>query len=312
MQTRKSISFGQFDRLVTKAKSVPIELIAERYRLHLRGRIEREGPCRICGGTDRFSINVKKQLWNCRGCQKGGDVIALVQHLDGADFRTAVQTVLGQAPSETCSKPGQFSGKAKQQTDDYERDQHRKANWLWQHRKPILDTPAERYLREVRGYRSLIPATLAYLAPSRPEHHPALISAFTVVEEIEPGVLATPRAVKAIHLTLLRPDGTDKAVVKPNKLVIASPLGHPITLAPPNDLLGLAITEGIEDGLSVYQATGLGVWAAGSAAYMPALADVVPRYVCAVTIFAHDDDAGHTNATALAQRLDERGFEVRI
>jgi hypothetical protein len=30
---------------------------------------------------------------------------------------------------------------------------------------------------------------------------------------------------------------------------------RPITLAPPNDLLELAVTEGIEDGLSVYRAT---------------------------------------------------------
>ena len=62
------------------------------------------------------------------------------------------------------------------------------------------------------------------------------------------------------------------------------PRGAPIVLAPVNDGLGLAITEGIEDGLSVYAATGLGVWAAGSAPLMPALADAVPNYVQCVTI----------------------------
>jgi hypothetical protein len=59
---------------------------------------ERHGSCPRCGGVDRFSINVTKQLWNCRGCQRGGDVIALVQHLDICDFLTAVATLAGHGP----------------------------------------------------------------------------------------------------------------------------------------------------------------------------------------------------------------------
>ena len=47
-------------------------------------------------------------------------------------------------------------------------------------------------------------------------------------------------------------------------------------LAPMNDLLGLAITEGVEDALSIHAATGLGAWAAGAASRLPALADAVP------------------------------------
>ena len=41
----------------------------------------------------------------------------------------------------------------------------------------------------------------------------------------------------------------------------------------------LAITEGIEDRLTVHEATGLGAWAAGSASRMPALAYVLPGYI---------------------------------
>ena len=48
------------------------------------------GPCPLCGGRDRFSINVRKQVFNCRVCQVGGDVIQLVQHLDACDFAKAV------------------------------------------------------------------------------------------------------------------------------------------------------------------------------------------------------------------------------
>jgi putative DNA primase/helicase len=53
------------------------------------------GPCPICGGVDRFAIAPKKRVWNCRQCARGGDVIALVQHLDGVDFREAVERLAG-------------------------------------------------------------------------------------------------------------------------------------------------------------------------------------------------------------------------
>jgi aldose sugar dehydrogenase len=75
--------------------------------------------------------------------------------------------------------------------------------------------------------------------------------------------------------------------------------GWPIGIAPPNDDLGLAITEGIEDALSVQQAIGLGVWAAGSAGRMPALADKVPDYVEIVNA----DDAGRRGAHALTDPM---------
>jgi hypothetical protein len=52
----------------------------------------------VCGGVDRYSFNVNKQLWNCRGCAKGGSVIDLVKHLDGVDFITACTTLAGPPP----------------------------------------------------------------------------------------------------------------------------------------------------------------------------------------------------------------------
>jgi phage/plasmid primase-like uncharacterized protein len=79
-----------------RAGAVPIEDELARRGFHLRGRIERAGPCPVCGGTNRFSINTQKQLWNCRGCGKGGDVIDLVQHIDGCDFNAACTTLIGE------------------------------------------------------------------------------------------------------------------------------------------------------------------------------------------------------------------------
>src|SRR5262245_12674071 len=83
---------------IAKARSVLIEDEIGRRGIALRGRIEREGPCPVCGGTDRFSINTKKQVWNCRICGKGGDIIDLVQHADGVDFIAACTTLAGERP----------------------------------------------------------------------------------------------------------------------------------------------------------------------------------------------------------------------
>src|SRR5262249_25408457 len=53
----------------------------------------RIGPCPNCGGTDRFSINTVKGLFNCRGCNTVGDVIDLVIFLDHCGFEEACETL---------------------------------------------------------------------------------------------------------------------------------------------------------------------------------------------------------------------------
>ena len=114
-------------------------------------RVGREliGPCPVCGGVDRFGVSIAKQLWNCRGCAKGGDVVDLVQHLDGVGFAAAVATLTGEqaAPSAVVKIAPKIGN-----DDDYERRQHAKAAWLWRQRQPITGTIAETYLREARGY----------------------------------------------------------------------------------------------------------------------------------------------------------------
>jgi hypothetical protein len=190
-------------------------------------------------------------------------------------------------------------------------DRAAKARWLWSNRHPIAGSIAERYLR-TRGYSGPLPTTLGFLPARKSDQHPAMVAAFAIPTEPEPGILGQPCNVDAIHLTLLKRDGSGKADVTPNKLFVGSPGCHPIVLAPPNEILGLAISEGIEDGLSIYQATGLGSWAAGAAGAMPALADTVPSYIECVTILAHPDPAGQNGARALANALIARGIEVLV
>jgi hypothetical protein len=90
---------------VQRARAVPIEREIERRGIKLRRiGLELVGACLKCGGDDRFAINTKKQVFNCRGCDKGGDVIALVEHLDGVDFNTACTQLTGQAPPKANGK----------------------------------------------------------------------------------------------------------------------------------------------------------------------------------------------------------------
>src|SRR5690348_7242096 len=90
---------GQFESWVERARAVPIEREIDRRGVKLkRVGAEHVGPCPKCGGDDRFSINNNKGVFNCRGCNVGGDVIALVAHLDGVDFNTACTLLAGPPP----------------------------------------------------------------------------------------------------------------------------------------------------------------------------------------------------------------------
>jgi hypothetical protein len=83
---------------IQQARAVPIESELARRGITLNGKVERTGACPRCGGIDRFAINVKKQLFNCRNCKTGGDVIDFVQWLDGVNFIEACSTLAGPPP----------------------------------------------------------------------------------------------------------------------------------------------------------------------------------------------------------------------
>ena len=288
--------------------------IARGFVLKRSGR-ELVGPCPLCGGHDRFAINVAEQLFNCRGCfGKGRGAIAFVRWLDDVGFRDAVEALIGKRSAPVRQSKSDNVTLAHNSTD-HDRRQHDKARWLWSQRRPITGSIAETYLREVRGITCPLPPTLGFLPSRGPDRHPAMIASFGICEEPEPGVIIAPPNVQAVHLTLLRPDGSGKADTKPNKIMVGSPSGLPIVIAPMNDLLGLAITEGIEDALSVYQATGLGAWAAGSAPHMPRLVSAIEVLAArCVSIFADADadQQGERDAARLAAALNARGTFAEV
>ena len=237
------------------AHCVPIEDEIKRRGIELKRQgAELVGPCPVCGGRDRFGVNTRKQVWNCRKCNVGGDVIALARHVDGCNFVTAVVTLGGDAARKKAAP------QPKRHTKAEDENGASMAAWHWSGRNPITEgTPPWLYLRK-RGYTGPFPATFGYLPPRDP-YPAALIAAFGMADELEPEIIGVPKSVIGVHLTRLTAGG-DKA---PNadgksKIMRGVCMGTPVTLSPPNDLLGLAVTEGLEDGLSV---TNLLAWEFG-------------------------------------------------
>jgi phage/plasmid primase-like uncharacterized protein len=137
------------------ARAVPIERIVDERGIKLRGRVERIGPCPICGGTDRFSVNVKKQVFNCRGCNIGGDVIALAMFLDGCDFRTACTILTGDKASvergdlRRVVDREHIECEQRRREQEARDDERRRLQWagrIWNEGIPIAGTAGEIYL----------------------------------------------------------------------------------------------------------------------------------------------------------------------
>ena len=93
-----------WDAWVARAKATDIAEYAAKLipGLKRNGRNSKElvGPCPQCGGDDRFAISTTKKLFNCRGCHKAGDVIALAGMLASCDFAHACEILTGEPPPE--------------------------------------------------------------------------------------------------------------------------------------------------------------------------------------------------------------------
>jgi len=312
------MSRDKLDALVEQARTRDMMSIAHQHGARLSKYTntgEYAGPCPVCGtGRDRFAINIKKQTFLCRVCGVGGHgPIDLEIFLGGGDFVEAVKrltntTTLGGKHLPTARNAEAAAAHERERERD-EEEQHETASWLWSLRRPSVGSPVECYLR-VRGYAGVIPPTIGYL-PARGEHAHAMISAFALPNEIEPGELGAPLAVRSVHLTKLLPDGSDRIREKQGKIIIGRPLGLPIVISSIGDGLSLAITEGIEDALA-YRAAGFAAWAAGNAALFPTLH--IPDYLTTIIIEQHldADEKGQRATARLRALLAERRVEVII
>lgn len=80
-------SFANLREWVARARSVRLEVALAR-----RG-LKPGDPCPRCGS--RLKLNVATQVWTC--AQHRGDVVGLVEHLDGTNFVGACRALTGTA-----------------------------------------------------------------------------------------------------------------------------------------------------------------------------------------------------------------------
>lgn len=249
---------------------------------------------------------------------EGGSLLDLIMHERRCDLREAADIArdfIGRAPVPiTQRREVQRPPERRTPGADDPEERRRKARFVWSKRRPIEGSPAETYLRaRARGYTGPLASTLAYL-PAQGVHEHALIAAFGLPDEPEPGLLQiADDAVHGVHIIKLNADGSDRIRDKAGKITLGACLGSPIMCASFAECSNaLIIAEGVEKALAAHAVLAVGAWAAGGAARLPALTDVVPAYVDAITILADDDEAGRRHAMTLAQKLQARGFEVRL
>jgi hypothetical protein len=288
--------------IIDAAKAVRVEdEIARRGGLGLkRMGAELIGACPVCGGRDRFSINIKKQIWNCRGCAKGGDVVDLVQHLDGVDFKAAVQTLGG---DET--RPIAPVKPTVHQEKESDQEKTERALRIWDDASEVNGTLAEQYLRRRHLELPGDDEALRFYSPCPfgDTSYPALIALFRDIVTNEP---------RAIHRIALAPGGILIA-----KRMLGRVGGAAIKLDHDADVEhGLAVGEGVETMLAARMRGFRPAWALGSAGTLKTFP--VLDGVDALTIIVDNDppdkngrQAGQQAAADCSQRWTAAGREVR-
>jgi len=172
---------------------------------------------------------------------------------------------------------------------------------VWRACKPATATLVQTYLA-ARGITLPLPDALRFHFCLK---HPAGEEWPVMVALVTHGVDATPLA---IHRTFLARDGSDKAPVEPQKMMLGPCHGGVVRLADANEVL--MVGEGIETCLSAMQASGHPAWAALSTAGLRALD--LPEGVRDVIVLADSDSTGEAAARDCAWRWKRQGRRVRI
>ena len=171
---------------------------------------------------------------------------------------------------------------------------------LWQQAGAADQTIVSKYLR---GRRITLPPppSLRFhprLWQSKDFTGPAMISSLTDASG----------AIRAVHQTWLREDGSDKADIETQRQVKGPSKGCAIRLCPVAGTL--AVAEGIETALSFMQASGIPTWSAGSAGGLRSVN--LPPEVSHVVIAADGDERGEAAAFFAANRFRKQGRTAEV
>lgn len=279
-----------FAEWVAEARAVPITAPLDRVGARLKGASgELVGPCPVCGGRDRFAVNLRKRVFNCRGSGECGDVIALTRYLEACDFRVACEILTGRPP------PGAEAGesaearaarrnalaqreaqRARQSDEDRRtearfRERERRRCWeIWRAGRPLPDTAAEAYL----ALRALVapPGAPLRFLPDHPlyahggfgapivHRGPALVAAIVGPSGRFSGIHATWIDLADADGKVRVADPETGELVTARKVRGSAGGGHIplVDVARPTDLV---IGEGTETVLSVWRAHSTLGWA---------------------------------------------------
>ena len=280
-----------FEQAKRKAREANILDVARRHgalsRLKKIG-VEYVGPCPSCGGEDRFGINPHKigkngkpGLFVCRRCDEGGDAIDLERFLSGTKFRDAVQKLNGAPIVE--ADPGEAA---------------RRARWWAFCRatieetvfglRPVLDSPGENYLRDLRAIDTSLPVIRRALETTAAVGwHPSVY--FSQKDPDEPFHELHGRRLGCIIGIMTDPTtGERLGPISRTYLLDSKKIGKAKTLKrAENERMGVVrlsldtdvrrrgVAEGLETALSLLEMGGVPMWSTGSEGVMRGL-PVIP------------------------------------
>lgn len=267
------------DHRLAEAKDMAMADVVARLELSglVRTGVEMVGPCPVCGGRDRFGINLQTSLFQCRhacGPNAKGDQISLVRHVMGMDFRDALEWLCGPAAglSEADRAERQRIADAnraerEKEVRKWRADTIASARAIWSESQPAGGTPVCDYL-SLRGIDlsrlSALPLSIRYApharytvpADGKPgkwevvHQGPAMICAV-----VDPSGYAT-----AVHRTwldlsqpkgkLILPDPRKAGETLPAKKVLGSKKGGAIRFLTPRGCDTMVMGEGVETTMS--------------------------------------------------------------
>ncbi|MFT6659704.1 CHC2 zinc finger domain-containing protein [Maritalea sp.] len=258
------------------------------WKIGARGN-DRSGPCPKCGGhekkdANRFAINLSKNIWVCRGCEKGGDVIALVMHMEDLDFKSALERITGRKaaepvdPAHAAELQKQAEERRRTQVEFAERERQKQIraakSIIAMARPPKPGGPVEQYLRQ-RGLGKLADT----IAAGKFKIHLGEVERFERRCQVKNGhkvswevidtcpmmvgaIVQANGAPNAVHMTYIdvsqpkgkrQLDDPNTGQVLASKIMRGSKKGGAIWLYTPANPKRLVMGEGIETTLTALQ-----------------------------------------------------------
>ncbi len=268
-----------------------IEFVARNQNLKRIGKDKYQGDCPACGYKNAFSLSLSRD----------GKPLAYC-HVNQCEMRPFLRSIYNRDSefhSVFHSQPLQRYATAKTAGNHVETEIIPYHEWD----RCTGNDPVTKYLRG-RGITIDIPPTIGYQKlrnDETKEMHHTMAGFIMRVGQRDP---------IAKHITYIKADGSGKADVPIQKKIFCSFHGGAVMLAPP--AYEMAVSEGIESGLSFQQGAGIPTWAALSSGNIPNLI-LPPKPMASKVVIAADYDKAGLDAARSAQaRWEAEGRDVEI